>query len=130
MSFNVQTIDHNVQHKKATTSFNFSVGGYDSLNYFLSSSDFSPCFESNDIEFVWTYISDLIKDGIKQYIPFTRSYNHNQPILLLDTTPTVFELSDINILNILLSRMKLNLQTWKTCNKLKSIVLRLITNLL
>ena len=34
------------------------------------SSDFSPCFESDDIEFVWSYISDLIKDGVKQYQEF------------------------------------------------------------
>ena len=79
VTFDVQTNNSNIQHSRAVTSFNFSKGDYDSFNYFLSSSDFSPCFESNDIEHVWTYISDLIKDGIKQFIPSIRSSHQNQP---------------------------------------------------
>jgi len=50
-------------------SFDFAKGDYDYPCYVLSSSDFSPCFESNDIEHVWCYLSDLIKNGIKQFVP-------------------------------------------------------------
>ena len=74
----MQILNHDV-HNQATTSFDFTKGDYDSLCYFLSNSDFSPCLESDNIEHVWCYISELIKDGIKQFIPTIRVNRYNQP---------------------------------------------------
>ena len=39
----------------------------------------SPSLESDNIEHVWCYISELIKDGIKQFIPTVRVNRYNQP---------------------------------------------------
>ena len=78
ITFDVQTLNHYV-HNQATTSFDFTKGDYNSLCYFLSNSDFSPCLESDNIEHVWCYISELIKDGIKQFIPTVRVNRYNQP---------------------------------------------------
>jgi len=61
ITFDVQTIDHEVHHNKAMESFDFAKGV---SAIFLSSSDFSPCFESNYNEHMWCYISDLIKNAI------------------------------------------------------------------
>ena len=69
-----------MQCGRTITSFDFSRGDYTSLNHFLSISDFSVCYESNNIEHVWTYISNLIKDGIRQFIPNTRkNCDQNEP---------------------------------------------------
>ena len=73
----MQTLNHDV-HNRTTTSFGFTKGDYDSLCYFLNF-DFSPCLESNNIEHVWCYISELIKDGIKQFISTIRVNRYNQP---------------------------------------------------
>jgi len=59
ITFDAQAINHVVHHNKVVASFNFAIGDYDCLCYFSSSLDSSPCFESNDIEHVWCYISDL-----------------------------------------------------------------------
>ena len=52
---------------------------YNSLCYFLNNSDFSPCLEFDNIEHVWCYISELIKDMIKQFTPTVRVNRYNQP---------------------------------------------------
>jgi len=119
---------HDTQHNRAIPSFDFAKEDYDSLNHFLCSSDFSPCFESSDIEHIWTFISGLIKDGIKQLSVIVIT-SRSGLILLLGTTQTVFELYDINITNTLPSRMNPSLLTWKTCCKPRSVVTRLIMNL-
>jgi len=73
---NVQTPNDDT-HNQATTSFDFNKGDYNSLCHFLSNCDFTPCFESNNIEYMWCYISELIKDGIKQFVPTIRINHHN-----------------------------------------------------
>ena len=48
---------------------NFSKEDYNSLCHFLSTMDFSLCFQSEDIEFIWPYLNTLIKDAIYNFIP-------------------------------------------------------------
>ena len=58
---------------------NFSNGDYDGLCYYLNNSDFNPCFQSDDIEFVWSFISTLIKNAINQFVPMTVIHHNHQP---------------------------------------------------
>ena len=58
---------------------NFSNGDYDGLCHYLNNSDFNPCFQSDDIEFVWSFISTLIKNAINQFVPMTVIHHNHQP---------------------------------------------------
>ena len=78
VTFNLQTPNDGT-HNQATSSFDFNKGDCNSLCHFLSNCDFTPCFESNNIEYVWYYISELIKDGIKQFVPTIRVNCHDHP---------------------------------------------------
>ena len=40
--------------------FNYSKGDYEDLNNYLSRFDFSPCFQSHTIEFIWSYIESTL----------------------------------------------------------------------
>jgi len=66
-------------HNRATTLLDFSKGHYNGLCYFLINSSFYPCFHSDNIESVWSYISRLIKDAINQFAPTIMVYHNNQP---------------------------------------------------
>ena len=49
---------------------------------FVTNSDFTPCFQSNmhdDIEFVWSFISTLIKNAITLFVPMTVMHHNHQP---------------------------------------------------
>jgi len=78
ITFNVQTLNYEVNNR-VTTSFDFTKGNYEGLCHFLSNCDFSPCFESVDIEFAWCYISGFIKEGMKQFVPVITVNCKNQP---------------------------------------------------
>lgn len=78
ITFDVHTSNEET-HNRATTSFDFTKGDYNSLCHFLSNSDFTPCLETTNIESVWQYISELIKDGIKQFVPTIRVNRCNHP---------------------------------------------------
>ena len=58
---------------------NFSNWDLVGLCHYLRNVDFTPCFLSNDIEYVWSCISTLIKSGINHFIP-TTGINHNRQL--------------------------------------------------
>ena len=59
---------------------NFSKGDYEGLCHFLSTVDFSHCFQSEDIEFIWSYLNALIKDVINKFVPTSPTSYNKQPI--------------------------------------------------
>ena len=51
---------------------NFSRGdSFEGLCTYLSNCDFSYCYQSDDIEFVWCFISSVIKEAIDLFVPST-----------------------------------------------------------
>ena len=58
---------------------NFSKGDYESLCYFLGTVDLSPCYQSEDIEFIWSYLSTIIKDAINRFVPVVSVCHNKQP---------------------------------------------------
>ena len=42
--------------------YDYSKADFDSINEYLSHVDFSPCFNSSDVEFVWALIKDILLD--------------------------------------------------------------------
>ena len=65
--------------KLVTKMPNFANGDFVGLCHHLSNADFTPCFQSNDIEFVWSFISTLIKSGFNHFIPTTVIDHQCQP---------------------------------------------------
>jgi len=49
--------------------FNYSKGDYEGLYNHLSNVDFSPCLQSHDIEFIWSFILSTISCAMHQFIP-------------------------------------------------------------
>ena len=41
--------------------------------------DFSPCFQTEDIEFIWLYLSTVIKDAMNMFIPVAPIHYNKQP---------------------------------------------------
>ena len=58
---------------------NFSRGDFEGLCHYLSNSNFTPCYQTNDIEFVWSFISTTIKNAMDHFIPFTIVHQAHQP---------------------------------------------------
>ena len=56
-------------HCKPRYVFDFAKADLVSLCSYLMDVDFSPCFESNDIEFIWFTINSFIYEAMLLYIP-------------------------------------------------------------
>ena len=58
---------------------NYFNGDYEGLNNYLSSFDFSSCFQSHTIEFIWSYIESTLVNAINRFIPQITIHNNHQP---------------------------------------------------
>ena len=58
---------------------NFSRGDFEGLCSYLSNYDFSCCYQSDDIESVWCFISSVIKEAIDLFVPSTVVHHDHQP---------------------------------------------------
>jgi len=58
---------------------NFARGDFDGLCHYLSNSDFTPCYQTSDIEFIWCFISTIIKNAIDCFVPTTVVQHAHQP---------------------------------------------------
>ena len=45
----------------------------------LSSFDFSPCFQTHTIEFIWSYIESTLVNAMNRFIPRIKIHNNHQP---------------------------------------------------
>ena len=52
--------------------FDYHKGDYESLNDLLYNTDFSTCYQSSDVEFIWLYIKSTICNAMRQFIPFIK----------------------------------------------------------
>ena len=59
--------------------FDFPKADLDSLCSYLLDVDFSVCFQSNDIEFIWFSIKSFIYDAMLLYIPKVRLRSRQGP---------------------------------------------------
>ena len=59
--------------------FNFSKANFSDLCSFLLDFDFSACFQSHDIEFIWSTIKSVIFVAISLFVPKTRLRRHQEP---------------------------------------------------
>ena len=80
ITFDSHSSLNNDSDQRATPILNYSKGNYNDLCYFLYNSDFTPCLMSEDIEFVWSYLSNTIKDALPHFIPITTIKPNSQPV--------------------------------------------------
>ena len=59
---------------------NFFRGDFEGLHHYLSNSNLTPCYQTNDIEFVWSFTCTTKKmPCIDHFIPLTIVYHAHQP---------------------------------------------------
>ena len=59
---------------KPTTYFTFK-GDYQGLHDYLSHSNFSPCYTSDDVEYIWHIIESQITAGMELFIPVNKVHS-------------------------------------------------------
>jgi len=47
----------------------YSKADFKSINIYLSHIDFTPCFQSSDVELVWSFIKETLMNSIHQFVP-------------------------------------------------------------
>ena len=52
--------------------FDFHKGDYDGLNDFLTNTDFSTCYQSNNVEFIWSFIKSTLSNAMREFIPLIK----------------------------------------------------------
>jgi len=62
------------------TNFKLSRDNYEDLCHFLYNSNFISYLMSEDIEFVWSYFSNLIRDALPHFFSSTVIKSNSQPV--------------------------------------------------
>ena len=52
--------------------FDYHKGDYEGLNDFLISTDFSICYQSNNVEFIWLFIKSTLCNAMREFIPLIK----------------------------------------------------------
>ena len=52
--------------------FDYHKGDYKSLNDFLNNIDFSTCYQSNNVEFIWSFIKSVLCNAMRECIPLIK----------------------------------------------------------
>ena len=81
ITFDFSTSHNSIHNSASSKIFNFSKGNYDGLCDFIHHSDFTFYYMSEDIAFVWSYLSNLIRNFFKQFILIVTVQENNQPPL-------------------------------------------------
>ena len=69
VSFKLKSILNHKPDSCPITILDYSKANYDGLNQFLSSTDYSTCYQSENVEFVWSFVKSLLLQGIRRFIP-------------------------------------------------------------
>ena len=69
VSFKLKSILNHKPDSCPITILDYSKANYDGLNQFLSSIDYSTCYQSENVEFVWSFVKSLLLQGIRRFIP-------------------------------------------------------------
>ena len=72
VSFNIAQCFAPATHIPASIVRDFSKADLEGLCLYLVDFDFSPCFISTDVEFVWSFIRDAIYRGFDLFVPSAR----------------------------------------------------------
>ena len=56
-----------------------SKGGCEGLKTYLLNFDFSPCFQSHNIKFIWSYIESTLINAIYQFNPRMKIHDNQKP---------------------------------------------------
>ena len=79
ITFDYSTVSNGVNNSVSRKIFNFPKGDYDGLCNFIYHSDFTLYYMSEDIEFVWSYLSNLIRNAFGHFIPIITVQDNNHP---------------------------------------------------
>ena len=57
----------------------YHKGDYEGLNDLLYNTDFSSCYQSSDVEFIWSFITSTICNAMREFIPFFKQSANYHP---------------------------------------------------
>ena len=63
-------------HNSPTYFYDFTKGDYEGLSYFLANCDFSDCYNSDDVEFIWLIIKGYTISAMELYISKVKVQSH------------------------------------------------------
>ena len=79
ISFDISCCPFLQGHQKPSYVFDFSKANFTDLCSFLLDFDFSACFQSYDIEFIWSTIKSIIFVAISLFVPKTYLKQRQEP---------------------------------------------------
>ena len=79
ISFDISCCPFLQGHQKPSYAFDFSKANFTDLCSFLLDFDFSACFQSYDIEFIWSTIKSIIFVAISLFVPKTYLKQRQEP---------------------------------------------------
>ena len=79
ISFDVSYSSPSTNISKSLYVFDFSKANFTDICSFLLDFDFSVCFQSYDIEFIWSNIKSVIFVAISLFVPKIKSKRINEP---------------------------------------------------
>jgi len=91
--------------------YDYPKGDYSGLCSYLLDCDFDPCYQSQDVEFIWSFISSKITDAMVQFIPRVRLRKHQRPKWI--TASIKHKLNKLNTLKRRLSKKASDLKVLK-----------------
>ena len=62
------------------STFNYSKGDYQGLCEYLLCCEFTPCYLSHDVEYIWHTTEHLLMDAMHSFIPTNKVHSHQHPI--------------------------------------------------
>ena len=81
LTFNFSVSVSFISSKSATYfTFNYSQGDYLGLCDYLSHLDFTPCYLSHDVEYIWHTIEHLLSDAMQLFIPISKIHSDQHPM--------------------------------------------------
>ena len=79
VTFNLKSILNQKSDYRPINILDYSKANFDGLNEFLSSIDFSSCYQSEDVDFVWSFVKSVLLQGIRRFIPTIKSKSNPLP---------------------------------------------------
>jgi hypothetical protein len=79
LSFNLPLPSHTRCSTSPRVFLDYKKADFNSINSSLLDHDFSPFYQSNDIEFLWQYLKDTLLPLVSLYTPVVRKHSHTYP---------------------------------------------------
>ena len=78
--FSISDIAHTHTVSTPKVLLDYSKADWNGMNLFFSNYNFIQIYQSNDIEFIWSHLKQIIHQALESYVPKFTTKQHQQPI--------------------------------------------------